>query len=43
MLLPSRNTRRRILAAVSINITYLFSALKYADVNKLGGSILNAN
>ena len=43
MLRPSRKTKRRIFAALSINITRSFSALKCADVNKTGGSILNAN
>ena len=43
MLRPSRKTKRRIFAALSINITCPFSAPKYADVNKTGGSILNAN
>jgi len=43
MLRPSRKIKRRIFATLSINITCSFSALKYADVNKTGGSILNAN
>ena len=43
MLRPSRKTKHRIFAALSINITCPFSAPKYADVNKTGGSILNAN
>ena len=43
MLRPSRKIKRRIFAALSINITCPFSAPKYADVNKTGGSILNAN
>ncbi|NKB54629.1 MAG: hypothetical protein GKR97_20910 [Rhizobiaceae bacterium] len=34
---------RRIFAALSINITCSFSALIRADVNKTGGSILNAH
>jgi len=43
ILRPSRKTNRRIFAALSINITCSFSAPKDADVNKTGGSILNAN
>ncbi|MDF1671179.1 MAG: heparan-alpha-glucosaminide N-acetyltransferase domain-containing protein [Roseovarius sp.] len=43
MLRPSRKTSRRIFAALSINNTWIFSALKCADVNKTGGSILNAD
>ncbi|WHP69469.1 C1q-like domain-containing protein [Phaeobacter inhibens] len=34
---------RRIFAALSINNTCSFSALKCADVNKTGGSVLNAH
>ncbi len=43
ILRPSRKTKRRTFAALSINITCSFSAPKYADVNKTGGSSLNAN
>jgi len=42
MLRSSRKTKRRIFAALSINITCSFSTHKYADVNKTSGSILHA-